>query len=215
MRLERHTRRRLPSPAPRRSEVLIRAACSDDEPLIQAFVGGLSLMSRYQRFFLSLRELPRAMMDHLLRADPGAEAALLALNVHGDASTDVVGLVQYAGCVGRARARRRPSLWRTLAAQRACHAIAVGSGASGRLRRLDTHRGRHPAGQLRSHQTCQQARRQPRDQSEWRRTRAGVASAYYSSQTHLANGQSAGRIQRPVRVLTWAGQFSSRAFSWS
>jgi acetyltransferase len=77
-------------------EVLIRAARSADESLIQAFVGGLSLVSRYQRFFLSLRELPRTMMDHLLRPDPGAEAALLALNAH-DGSNDVVGLVQYAG----------------------------------------------------------------------------------------------------------------------
>ena len=81
-------------------EVLIRAARSGDEPLIQAFVGGLSVVSRYQRFFLSLRELPRAMMDDLLRADPGAEAALLALNAHGDRSTDVVGLVQYGATSG-------------------------------------------------------------------------------------------------------------------
>ena len=76
-------------------EVLIRAARSGDEQSIQAFVGGLSLVSRYQRFFLSLRELPSAMLDHLLRPDPGGEAALLALNTHGDRCTEVVGLVQY------------------------------------------------------------------------------------------------------------------------
>jgi acetyltransferase len=81
-------------------KVLVRAARSGDGPLIQAFVGGLSLMSRYQRFFLSLRELPSVMLDHLLRADPGTEAALLALNAHGDASSEVVGLVQYAAASG-------------------------------------------------------------------------------------------------------------------
>jgi acetyltransferase len=81
-------------------EVLIRAARTGDEPLIQAFVGGLSLVSRHQRFFLSLRELPPTMLDHLLRADPGAEAALLALNTHGDGTNDVVGLVQYGAASG-------------------------------------------------------------------------------------------------------------------
>jgi acetyltransferase len=76
-------------------EVLIRAARCGDEPLIQRFVRGLSLVSRYQRFFLSLRELPAAMLDHLVRSDPRAEAALLALTTHGDGSADAVGLVHY------------------------------------------------------------------------------------------------------------------------
>lgn len=70
-------------------EVLIRAARSSDERPLQAFVGGLWLVSRYQRFFLSLRELPSAMLDHLLRPDTGAEAALLALDAHGDVTIPV------------------------------------------------------------------------------------------------------------------------------
>ena len=45
------------------------------------------------------------MLDHLLRADPGAEAALLALNTHGDGTNDVVGTGAVRGGVGRQKRR--------------------------------------------------------------------------------------------------------------
>jgi acetyltransferase len=74
-------------------EVVIRAARGGDEPLIQAFVGRLSLTSRYQRFFLALHELSATVLEHLVHGDARGEAALLALTGQGD----VVGLVQYVG----------------------------------------------------------------------------------------------------------------------
>jgi acetyltransferase len=74
-------------------EVVIRAAQAGDEPLIQEFVGRLSLTSRYQRFFLALHELPAPMLEHLVHGDAHSEAALLALTGQGE----VVGLVQYVG----------------------------------------------------------------------------------------------------------------------
>jgi len=74
-------------------EVVIRAARGGDEPLIQAFIGGLSLASRYQRFFLALHELSAPVLEHIVRGDAHSEAALLALTAQGE----VVGLVQYVG----------------------------------------------------------------------------------------------------------------------
>ena len=74
-------------------KVLIRAARAGDEPLIQAFVGRLSLTSRYQRFFLALHELSAPVLEHLVHGDARSEAALLALSEQGE----VVGLVQYVG----------------------------------------------------------------------------------------------------------------------
>jgi acetyltransferase len=73
-------------------EVVIRAAQAGDEPLIQAFVGALSLASRYQRFFLALRELSATVLERLVHGDPH-EVALVALSEQ----REVVGLVQYVG----------------------------------------------------------------------------------------------------------------------
>jgi acetyltransferase len=73
-------------------QTTIRAARAGDEEPIQAFVGRLSLASRYQRFFLALRELSAAALDHLVHADPH-EVALVALTEQ----REVVGLVQYVG----------------------------------------------------------------------------------------------------------------------
>ena len=74
-------------------EVVIRAARAGDEALIQAFIGRLSLASRYQRFFLALHELSAPVLEHLVHADAQSEAALLALTEQ----REVVGLVQYVG----------------------------------------------------------------------------------------------------------------------
>ena len=74
-------------------EVVIRAARGGDEPLIQAFIGRLSLASRYQRFFLALHELSAPVLEHIVHGDAHSEAALLALTAQGE----VVGLVQYVG----------------------------------------------------------------------------------------------------------------------
>src|SRR5262245_14623692 len=76
--------------------VLIRPARRSDVELLQAFVRGLSVASRYERFFSPLRHLPPALLKQLVEADQGRNVALLALSRSGDASVEVVGLAQYA-----------------------------------------------------------------------------------------------------------------------
>jgi acetyltransferase len=73
--------------------VVIRAARAGDELVIQAFIARLSLTSRYQRFFMPLRELSAPVLEHLVHGDAHSEVALLAL-IEG---REVVGLVQYVG----------------------------------------------------------------------------------------------------------------------
>lgn len=61
------------------SAVTLRAARADDGPLMQELVRGLSLQSRYQRFFYPLRELTPDMLARFTQHDLKAAMTLLAL----------------------------------------------------------------------------------------------------------------------------------------
>jgi acetyltransferase len=73
--------------------VLLRRAASGDEDRIQHFVRALSWQSRYQRFFIPLREVPAAMLQRLVQPDDKRGATLLALS--GGEGGAVIGLAQY------------------------------------------------------------------------------------------------------------------------
>jgi len=73
--------------------VLLRRATSGDEDRIQHFVRALSWQSRYQRFFIPLREVPAAMLTRLVQPDDTRGAAVLAFAA--SEGGDVVGFAQY------------------------------------------------------------------------------------------------------------------------
>jgi RimJ/RimL family protein N-acetyltransferase len=75
--------------------ITIRAAQSDDAPLMQALVRGLSANSSYQRFFYPLHELPPATLARFSHADPLHEMTLLAVTQQ-DGREIAVGMAQYA-----------------------------------------------------------------------------------------------------------------------
>jgi GNAT superfamily N-acetyltransferase len=74
--------------------VTLRATRSDDGPLIQALVQGLSLRSRYQRFFYPLRELPPGMLERFTHNDPQQAMTLLAV-VQRDGRETAIAMAQY------------------------------------------------------------------------------------------------------------------------
>ncbi|PWT74637.1 MAG: hypothetical protein C5B46_03715 [Proteobacteria bacterium] len=76
-------------------QVFVRPARLGDEPLIQAFVRGLSVDSRYQRFFLPLQELPPDHLKRLTQSHPKTYAALLAFDSSAAHSPRVAGIVEY------------------------------------------------------------------------------------------------------------------------
>lgn len=61
------------------STVMLRAAGADDGDLLQELVRGLSLKSRYQRFFYPLHELTPAMLERFTQHEPTGALTLLAL----------------------------------------------------------------------------------------------------------------------------------------
>jgi RimJ/RimL family protein N-acetyltransferase len=71
--------------------VMIRRARAGDEARVQGFVTALSLQSRYQRFFLGLRELPAEVLARMLSENAAQSCTLLAWS---DASV-VVGMAEY------------------------------------------------------------------------------------------------------------------------
>lgn len=76
-------------------EVLLRAVHPGDESLLQDFIAGLSIESRYRRFLLGLHALPGDLLRRMLDADQGRDLAVVALSTnHG--SCTVAGLAQYA-----------------------------------------------------------------------------------------------------------------------
>jgi acetyltransferase len=74
--------------------IMIRAARPDDGPLMQALVRGLSVSSRYQRFFYPLHELPPDTLARFSHADPLHEMTLLAV-VEQDGREIAIGMAQY------------------------------------------------------------------------------------------------------------------------
>ncbi|CAN5206984.1 hypothetical protein BH11PSE11_BH11PSE11_08640 [soil metagenome] len=75
-------------------EITIRAARAQDAAMLQDLVRGLSLQSRYRRFFHALRELPGEMLASFTHAHPNHEVSLLAL-VHMNGREVAVGMAQY------------------------------------------------------------------------------------------------------------------------
>ena len=81
---------RLPDGTP----VTLRAARADDGELIQDLVRGLSLQSRYQRFFSPIHELAPNMLDRFTHNTPTDAMTLVAV-VHQDGQEVAVAMAQY------------------------------------------------------------------------------------------------------------------------
>lgn len=74
---------------------VIRAARRDDLPAVRDFVAGLSLQSRYRRFFHPLHTLTPMLERQLTRSNPRVEMSLLAVALH-DGRETLVATAQYA-----------------------------------------------------------------------------------------------------------------------
>lgn len=74
--------------------VTLRIVRDGDGPAIQAFVGGLSVKSRYLRFFYPLHELTPDLLERFLQADPARELTLLA-TAEQDGQDVTIGMAQY------------------------------------------------------------------------------------------------------------------------
>jgi len=73
--------------------IVIRRAAAGDETSIQRFTEALSADSRYQRYFIPLRELPQMMLDRLVQPDDEQGVALLAFAADG--ARELIGIAQY------------------------------------------------------------------------------------------------------------------------
>ena len=78
-----------------RSKAMIRAIGAGDGPMLQAFVRGLSVRSRYFRFFSAIRELSAAHLERLVNVDHRRGFALVAL--HGRSCNTAI--IAEARCV--------------------------------------------------------------------------------------------------------------------
>ncbi len=76
--------------------VVVRGATRADIPAVQAFMGQLSLQSRYHRFLYAARELTPPMQRQFTRSNPKVEMSLLAMAIHEDGSEALLGAAQYA-----------------------------------------------------------------------------------------------------------------------
>lgn len=74
--------------------ITLRASSGDDAARIQQFVSGLSVKTRYQRFFSPIHELAPDLLARFLRSDAHDAITLLAL-VHGDRGEMVIAMGQY------------------------------------------------------------------------------------------------------------------------
>jgi len=74
--------------------VTLRAAHAGDAERIQQLVRGLSVESRYHRFFYPLREVPPDMLARFTLSDPNGAMTLLAVRQHGGQEV-AIGMAQY------------------------------------------------------------------------------------------------------------------------
>lgn len=74
--------------------VRVRPLRADDKPLEAAFVRHLSSTARYQRFMVTVRELPEAKLDYLTAVDQMRHVALLA-TIDADGRELEVGVARY------------------------------------------------------------------------------------------------------------------------
>lgn len=75
--------------------VTVRPIGPGDAELENAFVDRLSMQSRYERFMVTMRELPASKLRYLTDVDQRRHVALVA-TVSGDAGDSMVGAARYA-----------------------------------------------------------------------------------------------------------------------
>jgi GNAT superfamily N-acetyltransferase len=76
------------------AEIALRIVRDTDAERIQSFVRGLSMKTRYHRFFYPLHELTPDLLERSLHADPSREVTLLA-TTEEDGEEIVIGMAQY------------------------------------------------------------------------------------------------------------------------
>lgn len=76
--------------------VVVRGATREDIAAVHAFMGQLSLQSRYRRFLYAARELTPPMQRQFTRSNPMVEMSLLAMLIGPDGSEYLIGAAQYA-----------------------------------------------------------------------------------------------------------------------
>lgn len=75
--------------------VMLRAVHLDDGEKMQGLIRGLSMQSRYRRFFYPVHELMPAVLDRFTQADPMHAITLLAV-VWLNGGETAIGMAQYA-----------------------------------------------------------------------------------------------------------------------
>jgi GNAT superfamily N-acetyltransferase len=76
------------------TDITLRIVNESDGDSIQAFVRGLSVKSRYRRYFYPVHELPPEQLERALNADPAREVTLLA-TAEEKGKEIVIGMAQY------------------------------------------------------------------------------------------------------------------------
>jgi len=76
------------------STITLRAATPEDGPVVQALVRGLSMKSRYQRFFYPVHELTPDLLARFTHNDPAQAMTLLAVTGTKGRET-AIGMAQY------------------------------------------------------------------------------------------------------------------------
>ncbi len=76
-------------------QVTVRPARPDDAGMLQSYIRGLSLGSRYNRFFRALSELPAAELDRLTHTD-GPDQVTLIVETSVEDTPTMIGEARYA-----------------------------------------------------------------------------------------------------------------------
>lgn len=84
------------APARATAAPMIRPIRAADASALQRFIRGLSPASRYARFMMGIRELPRNMLERFANPLPAREAVLVAQSP----ASGIIGLVQYVADEG-------------------------------------------------------------------------------------------------------------------
>jgi GNAT superfamily N-acetyltransferase len=80
-------------------QVTVRPARPDDAGMLQSYIRGLSLESKYNRFFGPLSELPTAELDRLTRTDYPDQVTLI-VEMSAEAIPSMIGEARYAVLLG-------------------------------------------------------------------------------------------------------------------
>ena len=114
--------------------VVLRPIRAGDAAALQAYIGGLSTLSRYYRFFAPMPELPPSEMHRVLHLDGMRQAALIAC-AFPSGTAIVVGEARYSLAPNRecefalsvAEDWRRCGLARMMLAEIECRARSLGA----------------------------------------------------------------------------------------